>query len=520
MSDPIDIQLAVSGEQQVVNAVDKVASSIDRLDKEQKGLNSTLGSVTSGFAKFQSSIGIASQTIGQFSQTGGRAIGVIGQAAGATATLTAAFGPLGIALGAGAAALGIAGTAFSDMKKEVDDTKDAVDTFAEHFVEAFNNQSPMSRALSGFDSAFQNLFGVTTRNLMDFFDQQVRNMGIAAAETFAAMGDAANIAALNIEGVIEALKNGDLEGAAAILDASQQAGLALVNSAYARAGHRIQEDMRRQGAPTKGPNKTERRGRGGGGRQRRPDALNDQPNQLDQADIPGLGRVSGSQGSLDSIELINMDEIAAANEWAAISERINAVNAEGTKIHEDRLTAIAEEAREVERLTETYRIFTDQAVAVGEAFGQAFTKMALGEAKGKDAAKILFAAVLDGIGQAAAAFAALESAKAAASFADKDIPGGVAHTAAATAFGVAAGVAQAGAASLRASAGGGGGGGGGKALSAPGRSSSGGNEDRGGMGGITIVWNQPAILAGTYSEAGRAVLNVIEEAEQRYGRRR
>lgn len=267
MEDTIDFPFRVSGEAQVAAAVDKVASSIGNLSRENSRLQSSAGSVTGAFAKFQSSIGIVSQTVGQFSQTGGRMIGVIGQAAGSTAMLAASFGPVGIALGAATAAAGVAGAAFADMKRELDDTTDAVDTFAEHFKDAFDKSSLTQSAMRSFETAFKTLFGSTTSDALSTFNQMIRVTGVYASAIFNAMGQAAEVAALNIRTVMAALANGDVEGALASIAAAQQAGAAIWSSIDSAAGGAIMQDMIAQTAPTKGPNKARRRG-GGGGRRR------------------------------------------------------------------------------------------------------------------------------------------------------------------------------------------------------------------------------------------------------------
>lgn len=202
-----------------------------------------------------------------------------------------------------------------------------------------------------------------------------------------------------------------------------------------------------------------------------------------------------------------LDLKQAASKEAAIAASLAADDARNAKAAGAKQLALQQQREQNELIAD----YTDR---IGGPLLDALDQAAAGEVSFGKAMQANVASTLRSLGKEFQVKALGETAAAIASLAVWDLKGAGNHAAAAGAYEVAAlGAAAAGGAMGKSS---GSSGGGGVARSSPSRDMS---SSSGSSSGSTYVinWNQPAVLAGTYAEAGRKIKEAVKAADNRFG---
>lgn len=363
---------------------------------------------------------------------------------------------------------------------------DAVDTMIDHFT----NNSELNRAVEEFSSAFKFNF----RDLAEFAGKAVDYVVVrltTVLQTFEAVTRQLALAyAAGRTGNFDLMLQG-------LSSALEQMGPRAVAARFAMNRYWTAHQQFGQGGGNGPPTDTGRGGGGGGGENNAPEYLPNGTPIPTPEDLEAAGSSGGGYTGPEGAPTYNYNGQALAYK-----------ELDKSKGSGDRKDA---------GIRKTIDEYAELAGVIGGDLVDAFELAAKGQKSFGAAIKDVIKNNLTAIAKEEAVLAIVETAKALGSLAIPDPKGAALHAASAAEHAAAAAAAGVGAAVVGSI--GGGGGRGGSSVSVPterpSRDTSSGSGGEGNV--VNIFWNQPAMLAGTYADAGRLIVRSITEYQQRYG---
>lgn len=519
-TESIEIQLLVDGERAATAALASVTGQVQKLNTAQKQAadsaktqTASFAAGTQGAAKFQSTIGMASQAIGQFSGSGAKMVSMLGQTVGAMAAVSASLGPVGIAVVAITSAVSLATAAFSEMGGEVAKTKNELDDIVPSLSDVLGKMRQLNaaRALERRVARGGGTSEEQEANLTRI-EQSMIARGTDRDAARRAYREDPNAETQNILGKQEELYSNlrrQQRQAQRDLEAARAAEAAL---AVAEEQNGERESRTRNGRSSGGG-----RGRGGA---------------VDQDRINELGKEAARQAleaaaKIYASELEQVARDTAEGKLAASTGRKTwgvdeggVAKAEAQRSMDESSLAAQKQAdadRYLESLAEQKTMIEDITSIVGGPMVDAFSAAADGQG---DLGKLLgqaFKQTLAGLAKQEGVKGLASLAEGFAALATPGMQGSAAGFFQASGLHFAAAVAAGGVAAAIPGGGGGRGGSGGGRASGPTASGYGGSGGYEGPATIVVNWNQPAVLASTYADAGKQIQRAIREAEGRYG---
>lgn len=503
-AESIEIKLLVDGEQAATRALNNVTGQMSKLDTAQKQAATSakaqtvsFGAATQSAAKFQSTIGIAAQAVGTFSSSGSKMVSVLGQTAGAMATVAGSMGPLGIAIVGVTSAAGFMAAAFADSaseaekaKQKVDDLVPSLNEFISKIRELRNEEALRSRVERGRG---------TEEQQRGFLEEAESGYTTARANVIRA--ERARAGATNtidrVRATEELNRLREIErSASADRDRAQRLWeLAAEESAQAVRLGQENRDLQNEIEDLISSGAVGRDARGGA-RATRDRYANADASGFNPFSYRNIQGIRGGPGK-------SLDQLMTGGE--ADTGFIGDLAKSGKSDLEAYNEELERTAQNYEQLTET----------IGGPMVDAFDAMVNAQGNVGKALQASFKASLAGISKTEAVKGLSELAAGFGQLAIGNAPSATSHFEASGLHFAAA--ALAGGVSAAIPGGGGGGrGGGGRAAGPTAAGQGGGGYD--GPSTIVVNWNQPAVLASSYADAGKQIQRAIREAEGRYGK--
>ncbi len=495
-AESIEIKLLVDGETAATRALNNVTGQMTKLDSAQKQAATSAKLQATGFtnaaqgaAKFQSTLGLASSAIGQFSGNGAKMVSMLGQTAGAMATVSATMGPLGIAIVAVTSAVSLATVAFDAMGGEVEKTKAEMDALLPTLSEVISKMRSVNaeRALMSAVRAGRG----TAEQQAGYLQQQENSMMSLAA---------------NLDTTRQAL-NADRDNPVA------QMQYARASELFSRANE--ERNRAQQMLTAAQRDEAEIQKLDDAAKKRRQDEANERRSSGRGGSAPADRFANADASGFDPFSYRNIHGIQGGP-GKSLDELMTGGGGEDAFLGDLAKTGKSDLEAYNDELGKTAEMYSGLAETVGGPIVDAFDAMVNAQGNVGKALQASFKASLAGISKTEAVKGLSELAAGFGQLAIGNAPSATSHFEASGLHFAAAALAGGAAAAIPGGGGGGRGGGGGGRAAGPTASGQGG----GGYSGpatIVVNWNQPAVLASTYADAGKQIQRAIREAEGRYG---